>query len=101
MSTFGLGELFFVLVVGLIVVGPEHLPGLVRSAARVVTKLKGVFSGISRDIQREIDPESVLPTREELGLLGHRPGPYIVGELPPDWRSAQAPNPAVRREVES
>ncbi len=59
----------------------------------MIIELKGVFGGISR----EIDPESVLPTREELGLLGRRPGPHIVGALPPD----RLPNSGSRKEVES
>ncbi|MEW6082041.1 MAG: twin-arginine translocase TatA/TatE family subunit [Bacillota bacterium] len=47
----GMGELFIVLLVALLVFGPERLPDLARSAGRALARFNKTFE----DIQREMN----------------------------------------------
>lgn len=50
----GFWELFVVLVVGLIVLGPERLPTAVRSVARWVKSIKQMANNVQAEINEEL-----------------------------------------------
>jgi sec-independent protein translocase protein TatB len=54
MFDFGFWELILVMVVALLVVGPERLPGLARKAGLWVGKAKRFIDSVRSDIEREI-----------------------------------------------
>ncbi len=54
MFDFGFWELILVMVVALLVVGPERLPGLARQAGLWVGRAKRFVSNVRSDIEREI-----------------------------------------------
>lgn len=54
MFDFGFWELILVMVVALLVVGPERLPGLARQAGLWVGKAKRFIDSVRSDIEREI-----------------------------------------------
>lgn len=54
MFDFGFWELILVMVVALLVVGPERLPGLARQAGLWVGKAKRFVDSVRSDIEREI-----------------------------------------------
>lgn len=54
MFDFGFWELILVMVVALLVVGPERLPGLARQAGLWAGKAKRFINSVRSDIEREI-----------------------------------------------
>ncbi|MCP4409555.1 MAG: twin-arginine translocase subunit TatB [Gammaproteobacteria bacterium] len=54
MFDFGFWELILVMVVALLVVGPERLPGLAKQAGLWVGKAKRFINSVRSDIEREI-----------------------------------------------
>ncbi len=51
----GLGEMALILLVILIVVGPDKLPGLARTVARTMRQLRGTMRNLMRDIEAPPD----------------------------------------------
>jgi sec-independent protein translocase protein TatB len=51
----GWGELLIILIVALLVIGPEKLPAYARKAARVVRNIQKVTAGITGDISKAIN----------------------------------------------
>ena len=54
MFDIGFFEIVVIVIVALIVVGPERLPGLARKAGLWVAKIKGFVTSVKADIDREI-----------------------------------------------
>lgn len=54
MFDFGFWELILVMIVALLVVGPERLPGLARQAGLWAGKAKRFVNSVRSDIEREI-----------------------------------------------
>lgn len=56
---FGIGpmELMVLAIVGLIVLGPERLPGLARDAARMLRNLRDAATGARNQLREELGPE--------------------------------------------
>ena len=59
MFDFGFWELILVMVVALLVVGPERLPGLARQVGLWLGKAKRFISSVRSDIEREIRAEEL------------------------------------------
>lgn len=59
MFDFGFWELILVMVVALLVVGPERLPGLARQVGLWVGKARRFISSVRSDIEREIRAEEL------------------------------------------
>jgi len=75
MFDIGFTEIILIFVVTLLVVGPERLPRLARTAGLWVGKMRGFVSSIKADIDRELATEELkkalakqasLPELEEL-----------------------------------
>jgi sec-independent protein translocase protein TatB len=56
---FNIGPLEFVVlaIVGLIVLGPDRLPGLARDAARLIRTLREIATGAREQLRDELGPE--------------------------------------------
>jgi sec-independent protein translocase protein TatB len=59
MFDIGFWEITVVLVVALIVVGPERLPGLVRTVGYWVGKARRFVATVKADIERELNTEEL------------------------------------------
>lgn len=59
MFDIGFSELFIVLVIALVVLGPERLPGAVRKVGLVLGKIKASWNGIQTEINRELEAEEL------------------------------------------
>lgn len=59
MFDIGFLELLAIAVVGLLVIGPEQLPGTVRTIMLWLGRLRRSFSEVKRDIEREIGAEDI------------------------------------------
>lgn len=55
MFDIGFWELLVIGVVGLLVIGPERLPGVARTIGLYVGKLQRFVAGVKTDIQQELD----------------------------------------------
>ncbi|MCZ6829794.1 MAG: Sec-independent protein translocase protein TatB [Gammaproteobacteria bacterium] len=59
MFDIGFMELLLVSVVGLLVLGPERLPGAIRTASLWMGRLRSSFNKIRSEIEREINVEEI------------------------------------------
>ena len=65
MFDIGFWELALILVVALLVVGPERLPKLARSVGLWVGKARKIVSSVKADIEREIRAEELKTILEK------------------------------------
>lgn len=70
MFNIGPMELLVLAVVGLIVLGPDRLPGLARDAARMIRTLRDLATGARTQLRDELGPE--LAELQELRNLNPR-----------------------------
>ena len=75
MFDIGFSEIIFIMVIALLVVGPERLPRIARTAGLWVGKMRGFVSSVKADIDRELatdelrkalDKQAAVPELEEL-----------------------------------
>jgi sec-independent protein translocase protein TatB len=59
MFGFGFSELVVVGIVALVVLGPEKMPGAVRTAALWIGRMRRSFNTIKQDIEREIGADEI------------------------------------------
>lgn len=85
-------ELLFLLVLGLIVLGPEKLPEVIRKVTRLYAELRKVANGIQTDMREAFrDPlndlrETANTIRNDFGKIDTEPSPPMRperAELPP------------------
>lgn len=64
----GVGELLIVLIIALLVFGPERLPEMVRQTMRVVAQLRGATDEIMRVLTTETEPirQVMEETKDEI-----------------------------------
>lgn len=56
----GFAELLLIAVVGLLVIGPERLPGAIRTGSTWINRAKRGLAEVNADIQRELHNDAVL-----------------------------------------
>ncbi len=66
MFGFGFWELVVVMVVALVVVGPERLPQLARTAGLWIGRLRRMTDGVREEIQRELATEDLKKSLKDL-----------------------------------
>jgi sec-independent protein translocase protein TatB len=59
MFDIGFTELILVSVIGLLVLGPERLPGAIRTASMWLGRLRRSFNNIRSEIERELNTEEL------------------------------------------
>ena len=59
MFDIGFSELLLVMVVALVVIGPDKLPGLARTACRWVGKTQAMLRSVKAEIDRELASEDL------------------------------------------
>ena len=60
MLDIGFAELLLIGVVGLLVIGPEQLPGAVRTTLAWVNRFRRSFDQIRSDVRRELHNDEIL-----------------------------------------
>ena len=65
MFDIGFAELLLIGVVGLLVVGPEQLPGAVRTVLAWVNRFRRSFDQIRTEVRRELHNDEVLQKLKE------------------------------------
>ena len=53
----GWGEMLLLVVIGLVVLGPERLPGAIRWTSGAVRQARDYLSGATRELREELGPE--------------------------------------------
>jgi len=59
MFDIGFAELVLIAVVGLLVIGPERLPGAIRTASQWLSHFRRGFNTMKREIEHELEIDSV------------------------------------------
>ena len=55
MFDIGFAELIIIAIVGLLVIGPERLPGAIRTGSAWLGRIKRGFNDIKREVEQERD----------------------------------------------
>ena len=61
----GFWELVFIAVIALLVVGPERMPKIARTAGLWLGKMRGFVSSVKQDIDRELAAEELKAVLEK------------------------------------
>ena len=80
----GWGEMLLLVIVGLVVLGPERLPGAIQWTATTVGKVRDYLSGATRELREELGPEFEdlrQPLSEIQKLRGMTPRAAITKHL--------------------
>ena len=59
MFDIGFTELLLVAVIALVVLGPERLPGAIKTTAYWVGKIRRSFQSVKSELEREIDADGI------------------------------------------
>lgn len=60
MFDIGFAELLLIGVVGLLVIGPERLPGAIRTTTAWVSRIRRGFDDVKAEVQRELHNDEVM-----------------------------------------
>jgi sec-independent protein translocase protein TatB len=69
MFDIGFSEMFMILVITLIVVGPERLPAVAKKVGRFIGKAKRSFDNIKRDVANEFETEELNKQLSKSNIL--------------------------------
>ena len=67
MFDIGFAELIIIGVVGLLVIGPERLPGTIRTASLWLNRIRRGFNDIKQEVQQELHNDSVMQELRKTG----------------------------------
>lgn len=67
MFDIGFTELLIVGIVGLLVIGPERLPGAVRTGSAWLGRIKRGFNDIKREVEQELHNDAVMQELRRTG----------------------------------
>ena len=104
----GFTELFLLALIGLVVLGPERLPGVARTVGGFVRKARSSWISLRNTIQSELDEADISApikkTSEELKKIGKdladlqglkpKEAESVFDEPEPDVTAEQEPEPA-------
>lgn len=66
MFDFGFSELLVIALVALIVIGPERLPRVARTAGHLLGRLQRYVSDVKSDINREMQLDEIKKVRQDM-----------------------------------
>ncbi len=104
-ANIGWGEMFLLVVVGLVVLGPERLPEAIRWSATTIRKAREYLSGATRELRDEFGSEFDdlrQPIDELQKLRGMTPKAAITKHLldgDDSWITGEFDSPRSDREV--
>ncbi|WP_455001790.1 Sec-independent protein translocase protein TatB [Cardiobacterium hominis] len=71
MFDIGFSELVVLGVIGVVVIGPQRLPEVVRTAVITVRKIRRAFSDVRADIERELDLDDMRKILHEADMKAY------------------------------
>lgn len=90
MFDIGMGELGLIAVVGLLVLGPERLPRVARTAGILLRKARSSWQSVRADIERELETEELKRSIQK-SMAQADPTPDLRRAMQP---IVEAPRPA-------
>ena len=97
MFDIGFWEVIFIAVITLLVVGPERLPKVARTAGLWVGKIRGFVVSVKADIDQELAADELRRTLEKQAsvpeieeLIDEAAGELMPGKLTPAKKDAAA-----------
>lgn len=90
MFDIGFSEMVVIAVVALIVIGPERLPGVARTAGALLGRIQRYFNDVKSEVNRELQLDDIRKMQQELADKARNLE-----------RSAQEELAAVEQEIES
>jgi sec-independent protein translocase protein TatB len=67
MFDIGFAELIIIGVVALLVIGPERLPGTIRTASLYINRIRRGFNEIKQEVQQELHNDAVMQELRQAG----------------------------------
>jgi sec-independent protein translocase protein TatB len=98
MFDIGFSELIFILVITLLVVGPERLPRVARSAGLWIGKVRSFIVTVKADIDQELSAEELKRTLAEQAAVPELK--EIIEEVSSDLHSMDSPVEKIHPESE-
>ncbi len=92
MFDIGFTELLIVAIVGLLVIGPERLPGAIRTGSAWLGRIKRGFNEIKREVEQELHNDAVM---QELRKTGQQLEDEASGIGADIRRAADPPEPPI------
>ncbi len=89
MFDIGFAELIIIAVVGLLVIGPERLPGAIRTASLWLGRIKRGFNDIRREVEQELHNDAVLQELKQTGEQIKAEAETVGNELQTAAREAE------------
>ena len=81
MFDIGFAELLIIAIVGLLVIGPERLPGAIRTGSAWLGRIKRSFNDIKREVEQELHNDAVLDDLKKAPREIHQSGERIQKDL--------------------
>lgn len=92
------GEAAILLVIILVVVGPERLPQYASQLARIVRELRRMAMGAKEQVRAELGPEFDDVDWKKLDPRQYDPRRIVRDALTEAWEDGPAPEPAAARQ---
>lgn len=86
-------EAALILMVALIMVGPERLPEMLRTVSRVITQLRRTANQLTSEVMRDLD-DAARPREEPPPVPRLGPPPVVPPEAPPPESPDRSPDQA-------
>lgn len=94
-SSLGWGEIAILIVIALLIFGPDRLPSLARDAARMLRQVRELAQGARNQLSSELGPEFA-----DLDLGSLNPRSFVRKHLfedDPDWTPPSMPTDFLHR----
>ena len=85
MGNLGWAEIAVIMVVALVVLGPEKLPGAARQIGNIIRQFRRISTGFQQELQNALDEpvEAEARRRGELAVEQNKQGSEPTAEQPP------------------
>lgn len=104
MFDIGFAELVIISIVALLVIGPERLPGAVRTASAWLRRLRRSYNEIRHEIERELHNDSIMQelreTRRDMEGSLRETREELTGDLEETRRDLETDLKETRRAIE-
>ncbi|MBA3945158.1 MAG: twin-arginine translocase TatA/TatE family subunit [Herpetosiphonaceae bacterium] len=85
----GIGEIIIILLIAMIVVGPEHLPELAKKVGQTVTDMRRIYVNLRSElgpdfdeVERQVRNLRAMDPRREIAAVGRRVFDGLADEVP-------------------
>ena len=91
----GFSEMLVIAIVALVVIGPERLPRVARTAGALLRKARNSWQSVRSDIERELAAEDIKRTMQQTAAqIDPMPDIRRMSQAPPSAPSAGSADPA-------